>query len=105
MPGLTTVLPSSPSKAYGRMLAAIRHPDPVVYLEPARLYRSVREDIDDDGVALPLGMSFLEREGTDVTIVTWGTMVGESLLAADDLAADGISAATVSAMPWSASIT
>ncbi len=95
IPGLTTVVPSSPSKAYGLMLAAIRNPDPVVYLEPARLYRSIREDLEDDGVALPLGMSFVEREGTDLTIVAWGTMVGESMLAADDLASEGISATVI----------
>lgn len=95
IPGLTTVIPSSPAKAYGLLLAAIRDPDPVVYLEPARLYRSIREDVPDDGVALPLGMSFVEREGTDLTIVAWGTMVGEALLAADDLAADGISTAVI----------
>ena len=95
IPGLVTVVPSSPSKAYGLMLAAIRHPDPVVFLEPARLYRSIREDFADDGVALPLGMSFVEREGTDLTIVSWGTMVGEALIAADDLASEGISATVI----------
>ncbi len=95
IPGLTTVVPSSPAKAYGLLLAAIRDPDPVVYLEPARLYRSIREEVEDDGVALPLGMSFVEREGTDLTIVAWGTMVGESLLAADDLAGEGISATVI----------
>lgn len=95
IPGLTTVVPSSPAKAYGLLLAAIRDPDPVVYLEPARLYRSIREDVEDDGVALPLGMSFVEREGSDLTIVAWGTMVGEALLAADDLAADGIEATVI----------
>lgn len=95
IPGLTTVVPSSPSKAYGLLLSAIRDPDPVVFLEPARLYRSIREEVEDDGVGLPLRMSFVKREGTDLTIVAWGTMVGEALLAADDLAADGISATVI----------
>lgn len=95
IPGLTTVIPSSPSKAYGLLLAAIRDPDPVVFLEPARLYRSTKADIADDGQAMPLGMSFVERTGDDVTIVAWGGMVSESLAAADDLADDGIEATVI----------
>ncbi len=95
IPGLTTVIPSSPSKAYGLLLSAIRDPDPVVVLEPARLYRSTRADITDDGQGIPLGMSFVEREGADVTIVAWGGMVSESLAAAEDLAGDGIEATVI----------
>lgn len=95
IPGLTTVVPSSPSKVYGLLLAAIRDPDPVVVLEPARLYRSAKAPVVDDGVAIPLGMSFVERQGSDVTIVAWGNMVSESLAAADDLAADGIEATVI----------
>lgn len=95
IPGLRTVIPSSPSRAYGLLLAAIRDPDPVVFLEPARLYRSTKEEVGDDGGALPLDRCFVLREGSDLTIVTWGGMVPEVLRAASDLATRGISAEVV----------
>lgn len=65
VPGMRVVIPSSPQKAYGLMLAAIRDPDPVLFLEPARLYRSVKQDVEDDGRALPLDKCFTLRDGTD----------------------------------------
>ena len=65
-PGLRVVCPSSPARAYGLLLAAIRDPDPVIFLEPVRLYRLVRQEVADDGQALPLGMCFVLREGSDV---------------------------------------
>jgi pyruvate dehydrogenase E1 component beta subunit len=95
MPGLRVVIPSSPARAYGLLLAAIRDPDPVVFLEPTRLYRAAREEVEDDGAALPLDRVFVLREGTDVTLVTWGAMVRETLAAADRLAEDGVSAEIV----------
>ena len=95
IPGLRVVVPSSPAKAYGLLLAAIRDDDPVVFLEPTRLYRALREEVVDDGRALPLDRSFLVREGDDVTLVTWGGCMVECLAAADGLAADGIEAAVV----------
>lgn len=92
IPGLRTVIPSSPRRAYGLLLAAIRDPDPVVFLEPTRLYRATKEEVTDDGVALPLDRSFILREGKDLTIVTWGGMVPEAIDAATSLAEQGISA-------------
>lgn len=92
IPGLRTVLPSSPRRAYGLLLAAIRDPDPVVFLEPTRLYRAIKEEVIDDGEALPLDRCFVWREGQDLTIVTWGGMVPETLEAAITLAEQGISA-------------
>jgi len=92
VPGIRVVLPSSPARAYGLLLAAIRDPDPVVFLEPKRLYRAVKEDIVDDGAALPLDRAFTLREGGDLTMVTWGAMVLECLAAADTLAGEGIGA-------------
>jgi 2-oxoisovalerate dehydrogenase E1 component beta subunit len=91
IPGLRVVIPSSPARAYGLLLAAIRDPDPVVFLEPTRLYRAAREEVDDDGVALPLDHCFVLREGSDITFVTWGAMTKETLAAADTLAGEGIS--------------
>ena len=95
IPGLKVVVPSTPAQAYGLLLAAIRDPDPVVVLETSRLYRSLREDVPDDGVALPIGMSFVRREGTDLTLVTWGGMVPEVLAVAEELVADGVEAAVI----------
>ena len=95
IPGLRVVLPSSPRRAYGLLLAAIRDPDPVVFLEPTRLYRASREEVVDDGVAAPLDRCFLLREGTDITLVAWGGMVPEVLAAADALAGRNISAEVI----------
>ena len=95
IPGLRVVLPSSPRRAYGLLLAAIRDPDPVVFLEPTRLYRASREEIADDGVAAPLDRCFVLREGADITLVAWGGMVPEVLAAADALAGRNISAEVI----------
>lgn len=91
VPGLRVVCPSSPAGAYGLLLAAIRDPDPVMFLEPVRLYRAMRQEVPDDGRARPLDRCFILREGTDVTLVTWGAMTLESLRAAAELDADGVS--------------
>ena len=90
IPGLRVVIPSSPARAYGLLLAAIRDPDPVVFLEPTRLYRAAREEVDDDGAALPLDRCFVLREGSDITFVTWGAMTKETLAAAETLAEEGV---------------
>lgn len=96
-PGLRVVVPSSPSRAYGLMLAAIRDPDPVIFLEPSRMYRYAKQDVADNGQALPLDVCFTLRTGTDVTIVTWGAMVKETLAAAATLEQEGISAEVIDA--------
>jgi 2-oxoisovalerate dehydrogenase E1 component beta subunit len=95
IPGLRVVIPSSPARAYGLLLAAIRDPDPVVFLEPTRLYRASREEVDDDGTALPLDRCFVLQEGSDITLVTWGATTKEVLAAADTLAAEGVSAEVI----------
>ncbi len=92
IPGLRVVVPASPKRAYGLLLGAIRSPDPVVFLEPKRLYHAVKEELEDDGEALPLEGSFLLREGDDVTLVSWGAMMLETMQAADTLAKEGIRA-------------
>lgn len=91
IPGLRVVIPSSPLKAYGLLLSAIRDPDPVVFLEPKRLYRALKEPIEDDGTGLPLDTCFTLREGGDVTLVSWGAMLRETLQSADELSQDGVS--------------
>jgi 2-oxoisovalerate dehydrogenase E1 component beta subunit len=95
IPGLRVVVPSSPATAYGLLLAAIRDPDPVVVLEPTRLYRASHEEVDDDGTALPLDTCVTVREGDDITLVAWGGMIPEVLAVADELAEDGIGAAVI----------
>ena len=97
IPGLRVVVPSSPRKAYGLLLAAIADPDPVVFLEPKRIYRSIKEPLDDDGQPLPLDRCFILREGTDLSIVTWGAMTIEALAAAEQLAAEGVSTEVIDA--------
>ncbi|GIX22343.1 MAG: 2-oxoisovalerate dehydrogenase subunit beta [Gammaproteobacteria bacterium] len=91
LPGLKVVIPSTPARAYGLLLAAIRDPDPVIFLEPKRIYRQQREYVEDDGEAYPLEACFVEREGSDVTLVSWGAMMKETREAAERLAQDGIS--------------
>lgn len=92
VPGIRVVYPSSPARAYGLLLAAIADPDPVVFLEPSRLYRLWREEVADDGEPLALDRAFVLREGADLTLVSWGAMVREALAAAEALAQEGTEA-------------
>lgn len=95
IPGLRVVIPSSPTRAYGLLLAAIRNPDPVIFLEPKRIYRLIKQDVPDSGEALPLDVCFILREGSDVTLVTWGASTHETLEAATQLADLGIEAEVI----------
>ncbi|BAU76395.1 alpha-ketoacid dehydrogenase subunit beta [Metapseudomonas furukawaii] len=95
IPGLRVVIPSSPARAYGLLLAAIDDPDPVVFLEPTRLYRMNPQPIIDDGKRLPLDSCFTLREGSDITLVSWGASVHETLQAAAQLEERGVSAEVI----------
>lgn len=95
IPGLRVVVPSSPARAYGLLLASIRNPDPVIFLEPSRLYRYAKQSVNDDGKALPLDTCFTLRVGDDVTLVTWGAMVKETLSVAARLWERGIQAEVI----------
>src|SRR6266567_2143936 len=95
IPGLRVVMPSSPERAYGLLLAAIRDPDPVVFLEPTRLYRAAKGEVEDNGEALPLDLAFVLRDGRDVTLISWGAMLKETMAAADALAGEGIAAEVI----------
>lgn len=95
IPGLRVVIPSSPARAYGLLLAAIRNPDPVIFLEPKRIYRLVKQAVPNDGEALPLDRAFILREGRDVTLITWGAMTAETLKAAQALSESGIEAEVI----------
>jgi len=75
MPGIKVVVPSSPHTAKGLMKSAIRDPDPVIFLEPSRLYRSVKADVGEGDATVPIGRATLFQEGGALTVVTWGTML------------------------------
>ena len=94
-PGLRVVIPSGPYDAKGLLISAIRSDDPVVFLEHMKLYRSVKEEVPDEAYIVPLDKAAVKREGSDVSIITYGYMVQESLKAAEDLAKEGINAEVV----------
>jgi len=95
VPGLRVVIPSSPRRAYGLLLAAIRDPDPVVFLEPKRIYRALKEEVPDTGEAMALDKCVLLREGSDITLVTWGAMTVETLAAAEELLGEDVNAEVI----------
>ncbi len=82
-PGFKVVLPSNPYDAKGLLLASIRDPDPVIYFEPKRLYRAFRQDVPEEDYEVPIGKAAVVKEGTDVTVISWGTMVRVSEEAAE----------------------
>jgi pyruvate dehydrogenase E1 component beta subunit len=91
VPGLKVVVVSRPLDAAGLLRSAIDDPDPVVFLEPIRLYRAVKEDVPDGVVTTPIGAAAVERPGVDITLVAWGAMMHETRTAAEQLARSGVS--------------
>ena len=91
IPGLRVVIPSSPARAYGLLLAAIDDPDPVIFLEPTRLYRMNPQELHDDGKRLPLDSCFTLREGSDLSLISWGASIHECQQAVERLAERGVS--------------
>jgi pyruvate dehydrogenase E1 component beta subunit len=87
-PGFKVVVPSTPRDAKGLLIASIRDPDPVVFLEPKKIYRAFREAVPEEPYETPLGEAAVRREGSDVTAVTWGAMTRPTLDAAEDLAGE-----------------
>lgn len=90
IPGLKVVIPSTPYDAKGLLIAAIRDPDPVLFLEPKRIYRAFRQDVPEESYELPIGKARIVKEGTDVTIVAWGAMVHDTQVAIDMVNEKGI---------------
>lgn len=78
VPGLKVVIPSTPADTKGLLSASIRDPDPVLFLEPMRLYRAFREPVPDGEHVVPLGEANVVREGEDVTVISWGAMLHET---------------------------
>jgi pyruvate dehydrogenase E1 component beta subunit len=91
IPGLKVVVPSTPSDARGMLLAAIEDPDPVLFLEPIRLYRAVKEEVPEGYYTIDIGPLRVEREGEDITLVSWGAMIKETRAAAVRLGESGVS--------------
>jgi pyruvate dehydrogenase E1 component beta subunit len=89
-PGLKVVVPSTPADAKGLLASAIRDPDPVIVLEPKRLYRAGREAVPAGEHTVPIGEASVRREGRDVAVFTYGAMTRASLIAAAELAEEGI---------------
>ena len=92
MPGIKVVVPSTPYEAKGLLIAAIRDPDPVIFMEPKKVYRSLREEVPEQEYLIPLGQSRIVMEGTDITLITWGAMLQPTLQAATLLEKKGIKA-------------
>ncbi len=87
-PGLKVVMPCTPYDAKGLLLSAIRDPDPVIFFEPKRVYRSYREEVPDEDYTIPIGEAKVVSEGDDITVVTWGAPVFQCLGALDNLPED-----------------
>lgn len=94
-PGLKVVIPSTPADAKGLLIAAIRDPDPVVFLEPKRIYRSFRGDVPEGDYEVPIGEAAVRRDGSDVAVFTYGAMTRPTMAAAESVAADGIDCTVV----------
>jgi len=84
-PGLKVLVPSTPYEAKGLLLSAIRDPDPVIYFEPKRLYRLLKEDVPEEDYTIPIGQARVVIEGSDVSVITWGAMVKVAMEAAEKL--------------------
>ncbi|SFA76472.1 MULTISPECIES: alpha-ketoacid dehydrogenase subunit beta [unclassified Bacillus (in: firmicutes)] len=94
-PGVKVVIPSTPYDAKGLLISAIRDNDPVIFLEHMKLYRSFRQEVPEEEYTIPLGVADVKREGTDLSIITYGAMVQESLKAAEELEKEGHSVEVV----------
>lgn len=90
-PGLKVVCPSTPADAKGLLIASIRDPDPVIFMEPKRLYRSLKEEVPEDEYVIPLGEGRVMMEGTDLTLIAWGSMIPLTLKVANRLVQEKVS--------------
>ncbi|ELY50953.1 alpha-ketoacid dehydrogenase subunit beta [Natronolimnohabitans innermongolicus] len=95
VPGLKVAIPSTPHDAKGMLISAIRDPDPVLFMEPKHVYRSYREDIDEGTYTEPLGEAAVRQEGEDLTVISWGAMMHQTLEAVENLADKGVDAEVI----------
>ena len=94
-PGLTVVIPSTPYDTKGLLISAIRSQDPVLFLEPKLIYRAFREEVPTGDYEIPIGEAAVRREGSDISVFTWGAMTRPTIEAAEDLAEEGIDAEVI----------
>ncbi len=102
-PGLKVVMPSNPYDAKGLLLESIEDPDPVIFFEPKRVYRAAQGEVPDEAYRIPIGKASIVREGTDLTLVSWGAMVQEATKAAEQAAEQNINCEVIdlrSLVPW-----
>lgn len=90
IPGIKVVIPSTPYDTKGLLIAAIRDPDPVLFLEPKRIYRAFKQEVPEEAYELPIGKAKIVEEGEDVTIITWGAMVRDVQKASEMVKEKGI---------------
>jgi pyruvate dehydrogenase E1 component beta subunit len=98
VPGLKVVIPSHPYDAKGLLISAIRDPDPVIFLEPMRVYRAIKEEVPEKEYTIPLGKAEVEQEGSDLTVISYGSMMKYTKEALDnsDYSAEIIDVRTIS---------
>ena len=87
-PGLKVVVPSTPYDAKGLIVSAIRDPDPVIFFEPQRLYRAIKQEVPEKEYLIPIGKANIRKEGDDLTLISWGAMVRECEKAIENIKAD-----------------
>jgi len=90
-PGLKVVIPSTPYDAKGLIIASIRDPDPVIFLEPKKVYRAIKQEVPEEEYVIPLEKANVVRQGNDVTLISWGAMMKTTLEAADIIQKEGVS--------------
>ena len=95
IPGIKVVIPSTPSDAKGLIVSAIRDPDPVLFCEPKRIYRAIKEEVPDGEYTVPIGEARVVREGDSVTVICWGAMVREVLNAAERIKEEGVNSEVI----------
>jgi len=91
IPGLKVVVPSTPHDAKGLMISAIETDDPVIFMEPKRIYRAIKQEVSDEKFSIPIGKAKVVQEGSDITIVSFGALIRECQKAAEMAKAEGIS--------------
>jgi pyruvate dehydrogenase E1 component beta subunit len=91
IPGLMVVVPSGPYDAKGLLVSALRANDPVLFMEPKRIYRSQKEEVPLDDYSIPLGVAYIEKMGKDITLIGWGAQHQQNMLAATELEREGVS--------------
>lgn len=93
--GLTVIIPSNPFNAKGLLLAATKYPDPVVFFEPKKVYRAIKMEVPEEPYEIPIGTAEVARQGNDVTLISWGAMMKDTLEAANKLQENGINAEVI----------